>query len=126
MLLFESGVVALVLASCGGDDAPAPQRLQPEPDAGDEQPISVRVAVSIGEDGVTTARPGKVAAFLPLRFVITNTTSQSADVRITKVGRRTVAPLNQAVLRTPGLQPGRVFVNRSIHQGAVVRVVAGG
>jgi len=107
MLWIESGVAALVLASCGGGDAPAPQRLRSEPDAGDERPISVRVAVRLSADG-TVVSPQQVAAFLPLRFVVTGDVDGQIVVR--GVGERPVSAGRRTVLRSPGLPAGPVRI----------------
>lgn len=110
MLWIESGVLVLVLAACGGGDRP--DRLR-EPDAGDEQPIELRVEVRATADATTVA-PRRIAAFLPVRFVV-----RGSPVRVAGLGRV------KKELRSPGLEPGRV---RIVGRGgpAVLRVVSGG
>lgn len=122
MLWFESGVVALVLASCGGEDPPAPQPLRSEPDAGDEQPISVRVDVRLRADA-TVVEPRRVAAFLPLRFVVTSDVDGRVAVR--GVGARAVVADGRTVLRSPGVPAGPVRVTGP-GGTATLRVRAGG
>jgi hypothetical protein len=119
VVLFELGVLALVLASCGGDEpAPEPRsqpratpsQLRSEPDAGDEQPISVPVGVRLTR-GRTAVEPASVAAFLPLRFGIDNDTGRQAKVRIADVGTIVVARGHDGVLRSPGLPDGRIKID---------------
>ena len=132
-LLVECGVLALVLASCGGEDreperprvTPSPSQLRSEPDAGDERPILVRVGVRLTRR-MTAIEPDRVAAFLPLRFGIDNDTGRRATVRIQGVGRIT-APGGEddAGLRSPGLEPGRYRVTGP-HGSTTLRVKPGG
>ena len=131
---FECGVLALVLASCGGSDpepqpAPEPRRsetpaqLEAEPGEGDEQPILVPIGIRV-TGSLTGIEPNRVSAFLPLRFEVSNDRGRRAVVRVDGVGRVEIEPGRRAVLRSPGLRPGRYRV-RGPAQTRTLRVVRG-
>lgn len=129
----ETGVLALVLLSCGDSD-PAPQstptptppaRLQ-EPDAGDEQPPAVTVRLRATDEDLTI-RPRRVPAFIPLEFVLDN--SRGTRTAVFRVPGQPVAEEAAGVKggqRSAGERPGRLRISAGRGRVAVLRVVAGG
>lgn len=123
-----AGVLALALPSCGDSErapqSPAPPARLAEPDAGDERGIAVRVRITVTADAITV-RPGRVAAFLPLRFTARNAGDRRAVVRAPGVPLATVEPGDVATRRSAGLRPGPYTV-RAGGRRARLRVVSGG
>ena len=124
-------LVALLLAAgCGGDDdgpaspaqvTPVPTSQAPVPtpeheihdddEGGDEAGINVPVAVDVSA-GDIRIEPDAVAAFLPLRLKVRNTTDRRVTLvvrhRLRRVARVRLAPGATKSARIPGLEPGPV------------------
>jgi hypothetical protein len=121
MVLIESGVVALVLASCGGGDSPQPAPRLKEPDQGDEQGIRVTVGVRITR-GAVRVEPSEVDAFLPLRFTTTNETGRDVTLRISGLPRLRLGARLTASQDDGGGPPRRIVLRAGSGRRAVVRV----
>jgi hypothetical protein len=119
--LVESGVLALVLASCGGGSSPP--RLQ-EPDQGDEAGIRIVVGVRITPDSVRV-EPSEVDAFLPLRFRLMNETKRSVTMRITGRPNVQMEAESDASQDVDGGPPRRIVLRAGQGRRAVVRVRSG-
>jgi hypothetical protein len=124
-------LIALVLASCGekpeppvGTPTPTPQKTLQEPDQGDESGVRVDVSVRVTGRAVRV-QPRTVAAFLPLRFEVTNTTRRRVAVRITGQAALRVGPGLRASEDSRGEKPGRLTI-RAGGRHATVRVKPGG
>jgi hypothetical protein len=131
VVLIETGAVALVLASCGEKPeprvpvAPTPTQAQlQEPDQGDEEGVRVVVGVRVTRGAVRT-EPQTVAAFLPLRFSVTNETKRRVVVRITGQAPLPIAKGLTARRDSRGEKPGRLRISAG-GRHATVRVKPGG
>jgi hypothetical protein len=125
-------VLALVLASCGEKPEPqvpvtptptATQQLK-EPDEGDEDGVRVDVMVRVSARPLRVS-PRTVAAFLPLRFKVTNTTRRRVFVRITGQQALQLGAGLSASEDSRGEKPGRLTI-RAGRRHATVRVKPGG
>lgn len=121
----ETGVVALVLLSCGGSDPASPPSRLSEPDAGDEQGITIYVRIRATDERVTV-RPRVVPAFLPLRISERNDGERVARFRAPGVPDTELPSGLGATNRVKGLEPGRYIIRAGRGRTAVLRVKAGG
>ena len=124
-------MLALVLASCGekpeppvGTPTPIPKQTLQEPDQGDERGVRVDVSVRVTGRAIRVA-PRTVAAFLPLRFRVTNTTDRRLFVRISGQPALQLGAGLSASEDSRGEKPGRLTV-RAGGRHATVRVKPGG
>ena len=132
LLLFESGVAALVLASCGEKPEPkVPVTPTPtktaglkEPDQGDEKGTRITVGVRVMRRSIGV-EPAVVPAFLPLRFKVTNVTGRKVFVTITGQDALQLGPGLTASEDSAGAKPGRLRL-RAGKLRATLRVKPGG
>jgi hypothetical protein len=124
-------VIALVLASCGekpeppvGTPTASPAPSLHEPDQGDEEGVRVDVAVRVTRRAIRVD-PRTVAAFLPLRFKVTNATQRRVFVRIGGQPARQVGAGLSASEDSQGEKPGRLRISAG-GRHATVRVKSGG
>jgi hypothetical protein len=96
-----------------------------EPDQGDEAGVRVVVGVRVTRRAVR-AEPRTVAAFLPLRFTVSNETKRRVFVRITGQRALQLGAGLTASQDSRGEKPGRVRISAGRGRTVVVRVKPGG
>jgi hypothetical protein len=107
-----------------GTPTPAPTQALQERDQGDEGGVRVDVTVRVTRSGIRVA-PRTVAAFLPLRFAVSNATRRRVVVRIPGQPALQVAAGLKASVDSRGEKPGRLRISAGGRR-ATLRVEPGG